>query len=1028
MRAFFRFHFPTQMKRKYDKVDKEYSEKEKAKHAKRQRQYKKKNYDKVKEQNTAAQRKCRAKSSEEQKQRARRKNANRMQKCRQEKKKKKLVPNFSTTAEELDGADLSFENFEQDVEVATMLFYLNLGYGRYLSIDDLPSEAAKEKLKKEIDSETCTAEEQDEIIDRFLEAQGRGGYQQKDATHGRMWKDAFESRPESRDAYVTVCGLCGIKQPERNGCEYTEVALKDMEQFIELTSEELEEFNNECNRPALLLPVNDSGDLAEFDLYKLRSVYRSKTDPSVAYFVHPEFVHQNGEEEQDYTFVCPDCMSYLDRMCVPPNCEANGVHMPDFSRLPLTMPNLFELNILARYRMYNSVIKIQSNTQFGSRANYTGHTMKGHAILFQHDAPDVALLPLVLGLFSDVSVEDENSTEAKINDMLDRFLTLNFVGPAGKLDLLSKRAIGSAAVRGRSYVIYQWKAVLSHVNNQYKNDPPLPSFPAFRRVVNLFNDALVKKSARISDNESLEREKELGDDVTKSQTKILVDDDPLTDISTNDQDMSLTYSCVRGMQQKTDAEKEQEFVEYLELIASCFNIDADNLHDKTRKWKSHRVSFPDNVYGTSDAMLAGAFPHIFLYGTAYGKEMGCLNRVQLRHLLLHFTNVPGTCRELYFYLFNEMLRHGNIINMSAKVKSNPEAFASYASYLNSTDFEEEVKEALLLPSSKAAERVFSKVAPILSVSRKNSVLGPLDNVRLTSEMFALFRTFGPFCNWITIAPDDISNPTIFRLTMRASNNFSIPAVATDDFLNALRQNSTVLISENVSIPVNFQARATAAMNNPVATALEYINLLDNVYSILFGVQLADTQLNPYKKNVRTRYYKDNPKGIYGHSLAAIGITEPQHRGSLHTHLLLLGNLPPQLLQSVAEYPDLVQHLTTVLDTMYCAEVPRSNHIEHLLEKSMVNDPSYQEREAKIQFFVPAALRTPPNPLTCPEEWKQYSSNNAIHKQLHDHTFTCHRGKVGEVMCRLLFERPLASETRVVQLHKQEEEEDDEENS
>ena len=127
---------------------------------------------------------------------------------------------------------------------------------------------------------------------------------------------------------------------------------------------------------------------------------------------------------------------------------------------------------------------------------------------------------------------------------------------------------------------------------------------------------------------------------------------------------------------------------------------------QARKWKSHRVSFPENVYEMRDAMLAGAFLHIFLYGTAYGKEMGCLNRVQLRHLLLHFTNVPGTCRELYFYLLNEMLRHGNIINMSAKVKSNPQAFASYTSYLNSTDFEAEVKDALLFPSSKAAERVF----------------------------------------------------------------------------------------------------------------------------------------------------------------------------------------------------------------------------------------------------------------------------------------------------------------------------------
>jgi len=89
------------------------------------------------------------------------------------------------------------------------------------------------------------------------------------------------------------------------------------------------------------------------------------------------------------------------------------------------------------------------------------------------------------------------------------------------------------------------------------------------------------------------------------------------------------------------------------------------------------------------------------------------------------------------------------------------------------------------------------------------------------------------------------------------------------------------------------------------------------------------------------------QGIYGHSLAAIGISEPQHRGSLHTHLLLLGNLPPQLLESIAEYKDLVEHVAAVLDSMYSAQVPCSNHVQHLIEEAMKDNASHNE----IDFFV-----------------------------------------------------------------------------
>ena len=59
-------------------------------------------------------------------------------------------------------------------------------------------------------------------------------------------------------------------------------------------------------------------------------------------------------------------------------------------------------------------------------------------------------------------------------------------------------------------------------------------------------------------------------------------------------------------------------------------------------------------------------------------------------------------------------------------------------------------------------------------------------------------------------------------------------------------NSSVIGEDKISIPVGYSERSRAEASNPVATTLEYRNLIDNLLNILMGV---DHEKN--KKGVNT---------------------------------------------------------------------------------------------------------------------------------------------------------------------------------
>jgi hypothetical protein len=95
----------------------------------------------------------------------------------------------------------------------------------------------------------------------------------------------------------------------------------------------------------------------------------------------------------------------------------------------LAAPNLFELALISRIWHYHHVIKIQPNSgHHGSRSDYSRLQMKGHSILFGHDAPKISALMLMM----------KSSQSESFRETLRDILTIHFVGPEEEMDRLAK--------------------------------------------------------------------------------------------------------------------------------------------------------------------------------------------------------------------------------------------------------------------------------------------------------------------------------------------------------------------------------------------------------------------------------------------------------------------------------------------------------------------------------------------------------------------------------------------------------------
>ena len=166
----------------------------------------------------------------------------------------------------------------------------------------------------------------------------------------------------------------------------------------------------------------------------------------------------------------------------------------------------------------------------------------------------------------------------------------------------------------------------------------------------------------------------------------------------------------------------------------------------------------------------------------------------------------------------------------------------------------------------------------------------------------------------------------------------------------------------VKIPCEWASLARKATENPVSVALHYKKVVYDLMSILVGIKPGTTS-GDNNRTVKTEYRgwgEDSLGIIVGTPAAFIGVTETTARGSLHFHvgennislfqnvlicsvwptgvefrfLVIWGGLSPDLLAKISTYPDLCNEAARVIESMYCASLPRSTHVRDLVNKAL----------------------------------------------------------------------------------------------
>jgi hypothetical protein len=303
---------------------------------------------------------------------------------------------------------------------------------------------------------------------------------------------------------LPACGACGRRHntPDDRKLKYCTMNLnaRCMDLLI-YSKEALELLKKEQQNSTIKIPINDSFDTKEICTTDIMSCY--KMNPTKVFYLHPELVDGDGQFAS--TKLCPMCNKALLKDTLPQNCIASGIDFGICERIKeLTKPNAAEQSIIARYRIFEEVVKIRPNA--GSRTgNYTHYMIQGHSVIFSHDA-------------------SERYMEAAINliaqDRLQSSLSILFVGPKGEMDWLITKTKGSSTVMGRAFVIIQWLLLLQQTSPHYFNIPEKISDPSkWQEMDNLMrqaNEHIIKVAQQVTREEDIMAEDSLGADIAET--------------------------------------------------------------------------------------------------------------------------------------------------------------------------------------------------------------------------------------------------------------------------------------------------------------------------------------------------------------------------------------------------------------------------------------------------------------------------------------------------------------------------------
>ena len=323
-------------------------------------------------------------------------------------------------------------NFERDPTAALLSMAVNTGSHRFSGLDDL------RENQNRMDDDVSQAE----IIEKLV----------KEIESNTSIEDFARIVREFQEVYNTTstlhsCACCGIRTFQMDkGTAHQYIPLSALERLRYKP-------DSEALKRLMAIPIKFRRAISYFE-----------SSDNFIYHLHPEFVEKlplplSGDLVEQAK-VCAPCWDVLrkDNEHLPKLSIANGIDFGVSSRIKLSQLRLAEQYLIARARLYVSVIKLKGNFNISRQS-----AKQGHVITFpQPESAELAAEYLSKNKFP------------RVHNVHD-FLSVSFLGSRAQWDSLvptdkSKPQLPNIhELHVRPTVVLEWLEALTYLNCFYEN-------------------------------------------------------------------------------------------------------------------------------------------------------------------------------------------------------------------------------------------------------------------------------------------------------------------------------------------------------------------------------------------------------------------------------------------------------------------------------------------------------------------------------------------------------------------------------
>ena len=457
------------------------------------------------------------------------------------------------------------------------------------------------------------------------------------------------------------------------------------------------------------------------------------------------------------------------------------------------------------------------------------------------------------------------------------------------------------------------------------------------------------------------------------------------------------------------------------------------------KISSNRSSILLDSTSNMDTIFYGGFPLLFPLGQGLERMKTGFSRKFHLHLVSQFTNAFANNQHALFLMLNMHMKTISNTAASVRLKNRTDVADFFEKYVMNTQFIKKAKAASKNPHGKEAAEIQRVVFPFLKLTGAMVPFSEYEKQAFYHEVWSMAHRFGEPAYFVTLSPNH--DAFTLRFGFPSLDRKSFPATTvldheTNEDLNQVLQDpardhidlpgrakhcsescrsncdneaTNESAGQNIDMEGNFLRFNTSNFNltkfaseNPVACAAMFKKIINEVLDILIGIPMSNSR----KSKIHTK------KGIVGLARAMAGCAEGQGRGALHMHLIVWSALDPQIVQYCAGCPALMARISRVIESHLFQSIPAEYHMTSYLQRKLVPEKKVQQP----RYMAMDVLDIQESADSCVPSF-EYTKRLCLFStgvQVHSHTFTCHKGAIGEYLCRMARKQPCVAETRAVE--------------